>query len=241
MIKEIPMLYSTPMVQSIGLNRKTKTRRTKGLEFINQTPNCWRYDGQNEDPEFHWFEEIRLDDKPAEKYKSIKCPYGKVGDVIYVRETWGEHVGKHEPVDTIVYKADSFCKDFLSKTCTINNGIILSEWFDESLAAETTWKSPLHLKKIHARHWLQITDIKVERLKDVSEEDAIAEGVEPIADGYKNYATLPKIISTLHCWDTARMSFFSLWESINGVGSIELNPWVWVISFKRVNHERQTD
>ena len=100
-----------------------------------------------------------------------------------------------------------------------------------------SWKPSIHMPKAAARIWLEITEIKIERLKNISEEDAKAEGVEIIADGFKNYAKVPKIISTLQCFDKAYYSFLSLWESINGYESSELNPWVWVITFKKVEKQ----
>jgi len=237
MIKEIPMLYSTPMVQAIGLDRKTKTRRTKGLDLINQTPNCWRYDGQNEDPEFHWFEQIKLKDTPTEIYKSIKCPYGKVGDLIWVRETfyafghWIEVEKKNGKIGV----------QFVDETILHGNNYHYVDNPPEIVSKQRVWglccwyKRPaIHMPKEACRIWLQITDIHVDRLQDISEEDAISEGVEPIDDGYKNYYKKLDTISKHFLWPTAYHSFQSLWESINGSDNWDVNPWVWVISFKRV-------
>lgn len=190
MVKERPILFSTPMVQAILSGRKLQTRRIV-KDYMLQN---------NEDPEIEEFLKVTV----------LNCPYGKVGDLLWVRET----IMNHKWIGEFHYKADkdnSFIKE-------------MKGWFIPSI----------HMPKEAARIWLEITDIKVERLKDISEEDAIAEGVERIADGFKNYAKIPKLISTLQCFDKAYYSYLSLWESINGFESSELNPWVWVITFKRV-------
>jgi len=210
MQKQRPILYSTPMVIAVQreVDPKTQTRRTKGLEKINEKPLVnYRYDGYDSENDVHFMEEIRI-----ERYQQVKCPYGKVGDLLWVRESFY----KHSQNGNLFYYAADY----------VNN----EAWI------HTSWKKKpsIHMPKAAARIWLQISDIKIERLKDISEQDAIAEGVERIADGFKNYAKLPKLISTLQCFDTAYVSFLSLWESINGYESSELNPWVWVITFKRV-------
>lgn len=205
MVKERPILFQTPMVQSIIAYIKTKTRRTKELEIVNVNPDDWVLEHNIVSQEFFFFSKHEED-----LMYDIKCPYGKVGDILWVRET----IMNHHWIGEFHYKADkdnSFIKE-------------MKGW----------WIPSIHMPKEACRIWLEITDIKIERLKDISEEDAIAEGVEPIADGFKNYMKIPKIISTLQCFDKAYYSFLSLWESINGYESSELNPWVWVITFKRV-------
>lgn len=205
MVKSRPILYATQMVQAIIANRKTKTRRTKGLEIVNVNPDDWVLEHNIVSQEFFFFSKHEED-----LMYDIKCPYGKVGDILWVREKFlfddGEGV---------------YCYAASMDKSDVN-------WLKGS------WKPSIHMPKAAARIWLEITDIKIERLKDISEEDAIAEGVLKVNDGFKNYMTKPKLISTLSCFDKAYYSFLSLWESINGYESSELNPWVWVITFKKV-------
>ena len=92
------------------------------------------------------------------------------------------------------------------------------------------------------RTFLQITDIRVERLKDISEEDAISEGIQYVVSdlcrGYNDYAALKnnkKLIAAV--LDSPRQSFRSLWESINGSESWNLNPWVWCVSFDKIDKQ----
>ncbi len=97
------------------------------------------------------------------------------------------------------------------------------------------WKPSIHMPRWASRITLEVTGVRVERLQDISEEDAIAEGVEcweergydDAQDFYRNYHTGGDLF-------TAKASYRTLWESINGPGSWERNDWVWVIEFKRI-------
>jgi len=105
-VKTRPILFSTPMVIAIDKDFKNQTRRTKGLEFFNESPEKYRYDGNEQpdlleplDKDYHWFEFIGSDGRPMEAYKSVKCPYGKVGDILWVRESFVKDG------DSFVYRA----------------------------------------------------------------------------------------------------------------------------------------
>lgn len=204
MVKQIPILYNTEMVKAVQreVNEKTQTRRTKGLNKINVVPDDWSF--VEIDPAGSFI----FEHKNIDETFWVNCPYGKVGDILFVRETsfFNEY--------HYVYAANLSNEDY--------------KWF------KGCWKPSIHMPKEAARIWLEITDIKVERLKDISEEDSIAEGVEPVDCGYKNYMTEPKLMQSLKCFDKAYYSFLSLWESINGCDSWLNNPWVWVITFKKV-------
>lgn len=139
-----------------------------------------------------------------------KCPYGKPGDVLWVRESFMElgFVGNY------VFKADD--------PIPLNDG--------------DRWKPSIHMPKAAARIWLEVTEVKVERLQDITEESAIAEGIESTwtvnrnpGTEYKNYYPPNKGGKG---FSIARWSFQSLWQSINGAESWTANPWVWVIKFK---------
>lgn len=212
MTKERSILFSTPMVQAILDGSKTQTRRTRGLKEINENPENWKEGPVMQTCRF-WDADKEEDPNPLEVHYSffhkktgeefkLKCPYGKPGDLLYVRENF-----KIVPPNQVYFQAD------LENKAT--NG----------------WRPSIYMPKDAARIWLEITDISVERLQDISKEDAIAEGIEPVADGYKNY--MPKLSSTSQFfWPTAYHSFQSLWESINGAESWEMNPWLWVVKFK---------
>lgn len=128
-------------------------------------------------------------------------------DRLWVKETFGiDDFFKHKP-KIILYKA----------TQKID--------FDYPIK----WKPSIFMSKDVARIFLKIIDVRVERLNDISKVDAIEEGIRPEVTGddlYENYANVG------YRWIKAKESYKSLWESINGEGIWELNPWVWVISFK---------
>lgn len=208
-----PILFSTPMVQAILEGRKTQTRRTKGLEYINENPDAWKHVGillfanipvqKNDFRIYQCFEE-----KATREQQLVKCPY-ELDDVLWVRETFG--IGSR---GSTIYKANYDDTQFNSKS-----------W---------KWKPSLFMPKEACRIFLKIKSIRVERLQDISEEDSIAEGVEKIADygttGYRLY-TEP---DAAHSDIDAIYSFESLWQSINGLESWNKNPFVWVYEFERI-------
>ena len=224
-MKFIPILFSTPMVQAILEKRKDRTRRTKGLEKINISPTFFRYDRIDSDMvNKHWFEILSANGRPKEKYVDITCPYGQVGDVLWVRESY----------------IPNYFDDY-SHGYKANWNSVAAE-----LVPKPKWKPSIHMPKAACRIFLKITEIKVERLNKISEEDAKKEGVEiryvlekvgdekPI-EMYKDYSFNEDGYLVYY----ASFSFQTLWQSINGKDSWEANPWVWVISFERI--EKPTD
>jgi signal peptidase I len=224
---EHPILFSTPMVQAILALIKTMTRRIKGLEKINENPNEWIIIHKNvldinNIVHFHFY------NPTLQESKFIKCPYGQPGDKLWVRETFvpiviQDHDGNGNDKYTWIYKADEFDRDILDNL------------------EDSTWKPSIHMPKAAARVWLMITDVRVERLQDISQEDAKAEGVEKWVQmssyRYKDYTGnvvgFWENINPVGCM-AAIASFNSLWIKINGMDSFKSNPWVWVIEFKRI-------
>lgn len=131
------------------------------------------------------------------------CPYGQRGDRLWARETWGK-----DDSGDFVFRADDWC---------------------ECPTADGKWKSSIFMHRAASRITLEITAVRVERLQDISEEDAKAEGVRQCEGGWWNY-----IAGEPYQGMTARGSYETIWELINGPGSWEKNPWVWVIEFRRL-------
>ena len=214
-MKETPILYKTEMVKAILDDRKTKTRRINGLKKINENPDDYRYECFYEG--FALFVE-----KKYELPFLYKCPFGQPGDLLWVRETWGEII------DGIVYKASDL---------------------PENVVDNLKWKPSLFMPKSACRLWLRIKDIRVERLQNISEDDAIAEGIDFNTRGivkfpktYKNYLVNEKYLNKHpEMWkheflESPKESFQSLWDSINKkTHPWESNPWVWVVEFERYN------
>lgn len=217
-----PILFSTPMVRAILKGRKTQTRRiiktvldNRGLRFCNGYED-WHGN-------------------------SIKCPYGAIGDVLWVRE---EHYlwGCWEDVPDIKTPTGKQKRRFVDKA----RRVLFPNTFGNNVQADRNdigWHMRLarFMPRKYTRLFLQVTDIRVERLQDISEEDCVSEGIE-YADSYyprppdghlpplpwKNYQTDGECLLPID-------SYSSLWKEINGEESWHANPWVWAITFKRID------
>jgi hypothetical protein len=192
-MKERPILFSTEMVKAILEGRKTQTRRV-----INPQPDS---------------RGLRSSNVPFEDWhgREVKCPYGNVGDVLWVRESWNGVRAFDGSFSHYRYKADGD---------PLHNGM--------------RWKPSIHMPKDAARIWLKITDIRVQRLHDITPMDAAEEGIEiypanSVVQHWKDYMNIHKGMTT------AVGSFVSLWCSINGTESWDSNPWVWVITFDKID------
>ena len=136
--------------------------------------------------------------------KFFKLKYGKPGDLIWVRETFHKHTSGN-----YIYKST------------------------EEPYKVYPWKPSIHMPKDAARIWLRITNLRVERLKNITEEDAIAEGVENITESkYGFLCTWYDSETGDTILGTAETAFSYLWKSINGEQSWEENPFVWVVEFE---------
>ena len=139
----------------------------------------------------------------------LECPYGNPGDLLWVRETWADKI--IGCLDGITYRADHI------------------DPAGDGPINPIKWKPSIHLLKKYARLWLRITDIRVERVQDISEDDCWLEGIDK-----EKAAKLPYINS--YGVGCATAVFGSLWDSINAKRgySWESNPWVWIVVFERV-------
>ena len=244
-VKERPILFSTPMVRAVLDDRKTKTRRTLKPAMVeaietylggdNETELAFAYldnvkdEGGSKAP-VGWY--VWCAEYPEEGVFPIgQCPYGKVGDRLWVRE---EHkIWQYKQVG-------NQCETWV---CEYRDGTVIEKYAKEIPLATVQklrkrktlgkWQRARFLPKAFCRILLEITDIRVERLQDIFEEDAIAEGVEihssnRLFNFYKSYT--PDRV----CFNNPIDSFRTLWQSINGLESWAANPWVPVISFRRV-------
>lgn len=213
-MREIPILFSTPMVQAILEGRKTQTRRV-----IKPQPQIVS------DYEWHWGGTRPKAKRAGGAISSygvdavehgsssmvFQCPYGKLGDLLWVRETWGYSPGfyQNDAPWNIIYRADG----------------------DDQMSGLGRWYPSIHMKKENARIWLEVVSVRVERLHNMDYKDALAEGIFHHAglDGYVS----SKLGTDFHCSDPT-ISFMKLWCDINGPESWDANPWVWVVEFKKV-------
>jgi hypothetical protein len=144
--------------------------------------------------------------------KVILCPYGQPGDKLWVKETF-----EHGCMGGFIYAADRTEKELL-----------------DYRYSGYKWKPSIFMPKAVARIWLEITDVRVERLQSISRTDGIAEGVE--RKFIKNYCDVLYVDygSDLMGYYNSVDSFRTLWSKINGKENWNSNPWVWVIEFKRI-------
>ena len=214
-MKERPILFSTDMIRAILDVRKTQTRRIVKVQPTKEYFKIFR-DKETLKYFFGHYENHLLQEKDNVKFKN---PYGFKEDVLWVRESFKD-------TDDIGFVPDENTPRYLYKA-------------DDNMNEWKGWSPSIHMPKTACRIHLQITDIRVERLLDISECDAIAEGVKQRFGGYINYVNPNKILSESYPYlsrkySPAQMSFLSLWEKINGENSITANPFVWVIEFKRI-------
>ena len=144
----------------------------------------------------------------------LACPYGQPGDRLWVKECYSAH-GEFGDEGRKIYRAD--IPDGKEP-----NGL--------------HWRPSIFMSRAASRLTLELTAVRVERLNDISEEDARAEGVERISGSdrfFHSYFPRPEK-NGLRCCSSARESYQGLWESLNGPSSWAANPWVWALTFKKL-------
>lgn len=235
-MKERPITFSSPMVCALLDGSKTQTRRIiapqprhnaekGGLEWFKRDGS---FDGWHGDAV----------DFGARGYPSAadRCPYGQPGDRLWVRETFYCDHAYYPKGCPIVIR---WREDDAGKRVAIPMEDQRREMLDlVSYAADgdpdfedgpPPWRPSIHMPRWVSRITLEINGVRVERLQEISEEDARAEGIRWTAEG-----PLHAHLDSGHNFATARGACQHLWQSIRGPGSWALNPWVWVVSFKRL-------
>ena len=192
-MKERPILFNGAMARAILSGAKTQTRRVvKARADKDMGPRCVLQP-----------HEI-AGEVNGGSYRN--SPYGQPGDWLWVRETWA----RDDEDDALMYRAD------------VGRDMNADAWEQGRLEGvpRYKWRPSIHMPRWASRITLEITEVRVDRLHDISEADAGAEGVSAKHTADADY--------------TAREKYSVLWEQINGAGSWDANPWVWVVSFRRV-------
>lgn len=211
---------------------KHETRRDRGLAKFNRSilgrgPGVWKLLGPMRERNAWGFYTRATAGKPV---FTLRCPYGAAGDLLYVKEpyyVYGQWVkdeekswGKHRTgwtfvsMATIVFYPNTISSETLGKVKSNREREQLG-WFK---------KTPLFMPQVFARTFLRIQDIQVERLQDITEDGARAEGVDN-AESFRGIGADDGMAN--------RYAYRELWEEINGKGSWDANPWVWVVKFRR--------
>lgn len=235
-IKEKPILFNGRMVKATLLGLKTMTRRVINLSepWTHDKIDSWRLNDNGLWNAYNY--SVSRSDTPV--LANVPCPYGKPGDRLWGRETWAP-------------EGDA-------GACWMKAGIPdyfagkLRGWLDYPYKLDRVidpptkmiWRPSIFMPRWASRISLEVTEVRIERLQDISEADAIAEGVEKnwigpdpcppeYADEWMNYGSGEDDFPCFSAVD----SFKSLWDSINGKRghAWESNPWLWVVEFKVID------
>jgi hypothetical protein len=211
---EKPILFSTPMVIALLDGTKTQTRRIVKLPHNNPL-GVWEattVGGVNVKTSkgLPTVEEAAI--WHTRTGDALICPHGGIGDQLWVRETWNHDCYPYPLSDDplFYYRAD-YHDDPLGMDLELSQDGIRRKWMPS-----------IFMPRAASRIQLEITNVRVERLNDISEADAMEEGVSnPLIGGTYDFIGY-------------REGYQRLWEAINGAGSWDDNPWVWVVEFKRI-------
>ncbi|CTQ08441.1 TPA: morphogenetic protein [Klebsiella pneumoniae] len=208
-ITECGMIFNAEMVRALLSGRKTQTRR-----IIKPQPEATLSGSLYGKWLSRPLNGLLL---PKIEDIAIHCPFGVVGDRIWVRETFQGPLFDYDLMD-------SYCKDPTPfekpEFCVYKaDGVPAPEFYDADDELHCCWRPSIHMPRWACRILLEITNVRVERLKSISDGDAIREGCST---------------ADMMSGDCVADVFARLWASIYGSDSWNANPWVWVIEFKRV-------
>jgi len=210
-MRELPILMNAVMVRAILSGAKTQTRRAiKPQPHIDGSGNfCWKGSNYGQDTAGVPLARTLASQIPSARNGRVLCPFGKIGDRLWVRETWRGLVNIAPP-GSYEYVVARYVPD--QEHC------LRIEYAATQADDSEPWRPSTNMPRWACRLVLEITDLRVERLRAISREDCIAEGPrEPVA---------------AHGARAWHVQFQRLWESTGG--DWDSNPWVWVIEFKRV-------
>ncbi len=194
-------------------------------------PSCWGYAVEDE-----WMVLARgLDGhRVSHGHTSIPCPYGDAGDRLWVAETWADadcmyqsHI--NDSPSTVAYRADKSAILHNANKPTKVPQIDIANWNWSRLG----WQSSARMPRWASRLTLKILAVRVERLHEISEADAWAEGLETFDGALDEASIVRHAVEMRLCVDDPRPSFAALWELLRGKRSPwSANPWVWVVEFR---------
>ncbi len=213
-MKEYPIIFSTELIPKILSGSKTQTRRV-----IKVDSSVWHYIGIDDDGKgnsIYCFD--RGTGSDMRDVKRLKCPYGQAGSRLWCRETW----------------ATDKLSDYLPPRL-LGGAATLPLWYladsdQHSIIQQGKWRPSIFMPRWASRITLEITEVRVERVTEISEEDAFAEGVDK-CEGLRIYPDTKEYEKV----NDYRMGFTNLWDSLNAKKyPWSSNPWVWCLSFRRI-------
>jgi hypothetical protein len=229
-MKERPILFSNQMAQAIAELHKTQTRRTRGLEYINTNPAEWNVYGYVEDGRVG-FKRNHVMATPI----FLRCPYGVPDDRLWVREAWipdppidgswdscYEWNGCGRPINGVPkqYQSPNHC-------------IYKASWSGTGLV----WRPSIHMPRWASRTLLEITDVIPQRIQDMTDADALAEGIKILPITGTGACHCLYTIDDIEVFETALKAYRHLFRTVNHQKggkdtSWARNDWVWKITFK---------
>ena len=234
-IQTKPILMSAPMVQATLREIEAPgTGKTQTRRIIKQATGpslCVEMDEDSGCAELYWLSGDGPGYEVNETVKTVKCPYGKPGDLLYIKETffaWGYwHFGRVPAKNREGWQfSDCTPMNFTDYRFSATETVAVPD--KRQQCVDAWWKRPaIFMPRQASRLTLEITDVRVERLQDISEADAIAEGVLHDNDGWRDY-----MMPCTQCCATAYDSYQTLWTSINGPDSWDRNDWLWAVTFR---------
>lgn len=238
-MKELPILMTAPMVISTLNGAKTQTRRTRGLKGLTSRGEFVEMRRRDDGI---WVAVFRVHGDPAPL--EVRSPYGGPGGRLWVRETWAslmptdnaEIAAAHR--DRVVVRPDNEVP--VAVWYRADGEMPVVEQLSSADEDGIRWRPSIYMPRWASRITLEVTDVRVERLQAITEADAVAEGVErdrgrdvPAAMGGGVETWLNYLDRDAWC-TSARASYVTLWEGINGPRSWTTDPWVWVVSFRKL-------
>lgn len=223
MSRILPIIFNAKMVQAIQDGRKTVTRRA--IKYDRH--DIYKYARVRR----IWYEGCETTPEMVEKYVSAKkAPY-QPGDILYVRETWGFKLCIECMDEESCKKTPTTHEDpgTVSEGCYIYRA-------GHPTPERIIWHPSIHMPKAAARIWLKVKNVRVERLQDITETDAKAEGAVKCFEVIRPGESTPVIYEDK--WGYYAMGFKAIWDSTIKKADINkygwgANPWVWVIEFER--------
>lgn len=234
--RERPILFSGPLVQALLAGRKSVTRRVVKPQPERDKSISWLTNIVGRPPSFAVWKML------CSTVREVSCPYGEPGDRLVVREAFrlpakfddlsptaigakALDAGYRSPWAPVLYVADGDCRNW-----------------DKSWGEWGKKRNPLFMPRWASRLTLEVVSVRVERLHDITEEDAKAEGCVSDVDALKALSHVrgaPAVACVPSRIMSARDHFRDLWRSINGTESWDANPWVWRIEVRKVDAPAQ--
>ena len=216
-----PILFSGPMVRALLDGSKTQTRRVVTHEHAREV-DLWAPDDRN--PAW-WRLGVHSGSGQVADMGAIRCPYGAAGDRLWVRETWApvddlaDGIKREDPT-CVGYRADQSARSFETSDPPDGRPLDTFAWNWDLVH----WRPSIFMPRWASRITLEITELRAQRVQEISEADAIAEGATP--------CTHPKMHGATYI-----RYYACLWDSVNGKRpgcAWADNPWVWAVTFRRV-------